>query len=137
MCCLYFNKMEGENKPPGGMRKHEKKGRRYALYEWMWWGVTVGLSRIWTCNTAAFATRCMRLLSASRPNSLSLRQWAWWRKLACISRRKPREYSLSIHGLILPVSIPIHSRRGGVAQKIICKWEKLRMRSLVWRGDNL
>ena len=28
--------MEGENKPPGGMRKHEKKGRRYALYEWMW-----------------------------------------------------------------------------------------------------
>ena len=22
-----FNKMEGENKPPGGMRKHEKRGR--------------------------------------------------------------------------------------------------------------
>lgn len=56
--------MKGENKPPGGMRKHEKKERRYALYEWMWWGVTVGLSRVWTCNTAAFATRCMRLLSA-------------------------------------------------------------------------
>ena len=29
--------MKGENKPPGGMRKHEKKGQRYALYEWMWW----------------------------------------------------------------------------------------------------
>ena len=42
MCSLYFNKMEGENKPPGGMRKHEKKEWRYALYEWMWWGVTAG-----------------------------------------------------------------------------------------------
>ena len=61
-------------------------------------GVTAGASRVWTCNTAVFATRCMRLLSASRPNSLTLKQRAWWRKLACISLRKPREYSWSTPG---------------------------------------
>ena len=46
---------------------------------------TAGSSRVWTWNTAVFAIRCMRLLSASRPNSLALKQWAWCRKLACIS----------------------------------------------------
>ena len=37
---------------------------------------TAESSRVWTWNTAAFAIRCRRLLSTSRPNSLALKQWA-------------------------------------------------------------
>ena len=35
MCCLYFNKAGGKNKPPRGMLSHEKKHMNHAVQEWI------------------------------------------------------------------------------------------------------
>ena len=35
MCCLYFNKTGGKNKPPRGMPSHEKKHMNHAVQEWI------------------------------------------------------------------------------------------------------
>lgn len=48
--------------------------RKYLMGMNMLVSFTSGSSRVWTWNTAAFAIRCIRLLSASRPNSLALKQ---------------------------------------------------------------
>lgn len=34
MCCLYFNKTGGKNKPPRGMPSYEKKHMSHAVQEW-------------------------------------------------------------------------------------------------------
>ena len=35
MCCLYFNKTGGKNKPPRGMPGYEKKHMSHAVQEWI------------------------------------------------------------------------------------------------------
>ena len=35
MCCLYFNKTGGKNKPPRGMPSLEKKHMNHAVQEWI------------------------------------------------------------------------------------------------------
>ena len=35
MCCLYFNKTGGKNKPPGGIITYEKKNVIHAVYEYI------------------------------------------------------------------------------------------------------